>query len=164
MKTNGRNESNIPRDVYDRVVQAAKTALIYDDISLDFFSKKIGERGCTLSGGQKQRIAIARALFMDPKVLLLDEPTSALDKESEILVTEALKVASKGRTTLVVSHNDVGLFADRVVRLLLFFLHHHHHHHHPHDPAIADTIVDCSRQKNVIFSKSISCVILAQGP
>ena len=113
----GRNESNIPRDVYDRVVQAAKTALIYDDISLDFFSKKIGERGCTLSGGQKQRIAIARALFMDPKVLLLDEPTSALDKESEILVTEALKVASKGRTTLVVSHNDVGLFADRVVRL-----------------------------------------------
>ena len=113
----GRNESNIPRDVYDRVVQAAKTALIYDDISLDFFSKKIGERGCTLSGAQKQRIAIARALFMDPKVLLLDEPTSALDKESEKLVTEALNVASKGRTTLVVSHNDDVAFADRVVRL-----------------------------------------------
>ena len=115
---NGRNESNIPREVYERVVKAAKAALIYDDIALDLFSKKIGERGCTLSGGQKQRVAIARALFADPKILLLDEPTSALDAESEKIVIEALKRASKGRTVLVVSHsNNHLMLEDRVVRL-----------------------------------------------
>ena len=115
------NESNIPRDVYERVVEAAKAALIYDDIALDLFSKKIGERGCTLSGGQKQRVAIARALFADPKILLLDEPTSALDQNNETIVMEALKRACKGRTVVLVSHRSsssaIPLFVDRVVEL-----------------------------------------------
>ena len=116
------NESNIPRDVYERVVEAAKAALIYDDIALDLFSKKIGERGCTLSGGQKQRVAIARALFADPKILLLDEPTSALDQNNETIVMEALKRACKGRTVVLVSHRSssssaIPLFIDRVVEL-----------------------------------------------
>lgn len=64
----------------------------------------IGERGVTLSGGQRQRIALARAFLTDPKILILDDSTSAIDSQTEDEIQRAIKAASEGRTTFIITH------------------------------------------------------------
>ena len=78
----------------------------------------IGERGYTLSGGQRQRLAIARALLVNPPVLLLDDATSAIDVQVEQQIHGALEHLLEGRTTLVIAHRlSTIALADRVVLL-----------------------------------------------
>jgi ABC transporter fused permease/ATP-binding protein len=102
------------------VEQAARDANAHDFIMSfpDGYGTVVGERGVKLSGGQKQRIAIARALLVDPRVLILDEATSNLDAGSEAVVQEALARLMRGRTTLVVAHRlSTVRDADRIVVL-----------------------------------------------
>jgi len=95
-----------PNPEDEEVVKAAKNANIHDFImSLpEGYDSYIGEKGIKLSGGQKQRISLARAFLKNPAILILDEATSALDSEAEIIIQQALKKLTIGRTVLVIAH------------------------------------------------------------
>jgi len=102
----------------DEVYEAAQHAAVDEFISRlpERYESFLGDRGVRLSGGQKQRIAIARALLKNPPLLLLDEATSSLDAESERLVQQALEIAMKGRTTIVIAHRlSTVKQADRII-------------------------------------------------
>src|SRR5207248_10579214 len=78
----------------------------------------IGERGITLSGGQRQRIAIARALAVDPRVLILDDATASVDATTEAQIRAGLRTAMEGRTTLIIAHRlSTIALADEIVAL-----------------------------------------------
>ena len=91
---------------YAAIEAAAKVANAHDFISQfsQGYHTWVGERGTNFSGGQRQRIAIARAILLNPRILILDEATSALDPESEALVQEALERAMQNRTVFIIAH------------------------------------------------------------
>jgi ATP-binding cassette subfamily B protein len=89
----------------DDVVAVARAAAAHDFI-VDFplgYETPVGERGSTLSGGQKQRIAIARALLMNPRILILDDSTSSVDVATEYQIQQALDRLMRGRTSFVIA-------------------------------------------------------------
>ena len=105
---------------YAAIEKAAKVANAHEFISR--FSQSyhtwVGERGTNFSGGQRQRIAIARAILLNPRILILDEATSALDPESEALVQEALERAMENRTVFIIAHRlSTVRRADRILFL-----------------------------------------------
>ncbi|GEL76042.1 ABC transporter ATP-binding protein [Tenuibacillus multivorans] len=95
-----------PEASMDDIIDAAKRAQAHDFIMAmpDGYDTLLGERGMGLSGGQKQRISIARAILINPKVLVLDDATSAVDMETEFKIQKALKEVMKGRTTFIIAH------------------------------------------------------------
>jgi ATP-binding cassette subfamily B protein len=107
-----------PDAAEDEVVTAAVLAQAHNFISelRDGYDTIVGEQGYTLSGGQRQRIAIARAILMDPSILLLDDATSAVDPSVEAEIRRGLSEAMKSRTTLIVARRPgSAALADHVV-------------------------------------------------
>ncbi len=108
-------------DATDEEVVAAAQAAAAHDFILEFpqgYDTPVGERGTTLSGGQKQRIAIARALLLDPHILILDDSTSSVDLVTEYRIQKALDQLMKGRTSFVIAQRiSTVLNADQILVL-----------------------------------------------
>lgn len=109
-----------PEATMEEIVEAAKRAQAHDFIMElpDGYDTMLGERGMGLSGGQKQRIAIARAICVNPSILILDDATSAVDMETEYKIQQALQEVMKGRTTFIIAHRISSLkHADEILVL-----------------------------------------------
>ena len=109
-----------PTASMEEIVAVAKAAQAHDFITAmpDGYDSDVEARGVNLSGGQKQRIAIARALLIDPAILILDDSTSSVDMETEYLIQRALDDLMEGRTTFIIAQRISSVLkADKIVIL-----------------------------------------------
>ncbi|MDX6483082.1 MAG: ATP-binding cassette, subfamily bacterial [Gaiellaceae bacterium] len=109
-----------PHATDEDVERAARLAQAHEFVEAlpEGYDTVIGERGITLSGGQRQRIAIARALVMDPRILILDDATASVDATTEARIRVGLTEAMRGRTTIIIAHRlSTIALADEIVVL-----------------------------------------------
>jgi ABC-type multidrug transport system fused ATPase/permease subunit len=109
-----------PNATMDEIIDAAKRAQAHEFIMElpEGYDTMLGERGMGLSGGQKQRISIARAICVDPSILILDDSTSAVDMDTEFRIQKDLKAVMKDRTTIIIAHRISSLkHADEIIVL-----------------------------------------------
>jgi ATP-binding cassette subfamily B protein len=110
----------MPDAPHDAVEAAARAAQAHEFV-LELphgYDTVVGERGITLSGGQRQRIAIARALLIDPRILVLDDATASVDATTEARIRAGLREVMRGRTTIIIAHRlSTIALADEIVVL-----------------------------------------------
>ena len=109
-----------PEATDEEIERAARLAQAHEFVSAlpEGYDTVIGERGITLSGGQRQRIAIARALVVDPRILILDDATASVDATTEARIREGLREAMRDRTTIIIAHRlSTIALADEIVVL-----------------------------------------------
>jgi ATP-binding cassette subfamily B protein len=109
-----------PGATREDVIEAARKAQAHEFIEAlpEGYDTLVGERGLTLSGGQRQRLSIARALLVDPRVLILDDATASVDATTEARIRLALQTVMEGRTTIIVAHRlSTIALADEIVVL-----------------------------------------------
>ena len=109
-----------PDATEEEIIAVARAAQAHDFIMRlpEGYDTVVGERGITLSGGQRQRIALARALLMKPRILILDDATSSVDTETERLIQEALRAWLGGRTTFIIAQRITSIAHADIILVL----------------------------------------------
>ncbi len=109
-----------PDATQEEIEAAARMAQAHEFIERfpNGYQTRVGERGVTLSGGQRQRITIARAMLLNPRILIMDDSTSSVDVETEYLIQQAMIEGMRGRTSIVIAHRlSTVKNADRIIVL-----------------------------------------------